>query len=61
MTTTIWVGRAVALAAVVALVVFPLASDDLYYQNMIILSLVFAVGASGLSIISGYASDRARS
>ncbi len=50
-----WTGRAVALAAVVALVVFPLASDDLYYQNMIILSLVFAVGASGLSIISGYA------
>jgi ABC-type branched-subunit amino acid transport system ATPase component/ABC-type branched-subunit amino acid transport system permease subunit len=51
----LWTGRAVALVAVVALVVFPLASDDLYYQNMIILSLVFAVGASGLSIISGYA------
>ena len=30
-------------------------SDDLYYQNMIILSLVFAVGASGLNIISGFA------
>ncbi|MGH3346733.1 MAG: branched-chain amino acid ABC transporter ATP-binding protein/permease [Nocardioides sp.] len=58
MTTTIssaWVGRVIAFAAVVALVVFPLASDDLYYQNMIILSLVFAVGASGLSIISGFA------
>ena len=25
---------------------FPLVSDDLYYQNMIILSLVFAIGAS---------------
>ena len=30
-------------------------SDDLFYQNMIILSLVFAVGASGLNIISGFA------
>ena len=29
-------------------------SDDLYYQNMIILSLVFAIGAVGLNIISGY-------
>ncbi|HEX6150759.1 branched-chain amino acid ABC transporter ATP-binding protein/permease [Nocardioides sp.] len=55
MTTTTWVGRALALVAVVAVVAFPLVSDDLYYQNMIILSLVFAVGASGLSIISGYA------
>lgn len=51
----IWVGRAVALAAAVLLVVYPLVSDDLYYQNMIILSLVFAIGASGLSIISGFA------
>lgn len=51
----IWVGRAIALAAAVLLVSYPLVSDDLYYQNMIILALVFAVGASGLSIISGYA------
>ena len=51
----IWVGRAIALAAGVLLVVYPLVSDDLYYQNMIILSLVFAVGASGLNIISGFA------
>ena len=29
-------------------------SDDLYYQNMIILSLVFAIGAVGLNVISGY-------
>jgi ABC-type branched-subunit amino acid transport system ATPase component/ABC-type branched-subunit amino acid transport system permease subunit len=28
--------------------------DDLYYQNMIILSLVFAIGAVGLNVISGY-------
>ena len=55
MTTTTWVGRVLALLAVAAVVAFPLVNDDLYYQNMIILSLVFAVGASGLSIISGYA------
>ena len=51
----IWIGRAIALAAGVLLVIYPLVSDDLYYQNMIILSLVFAVGASGLNIISGFA------
>ena len=38
-----------------AAAVYPLITDDLYYQNMIILSLVFAVGASGLNIISGFA------
>ena len=51
----IWIGRVLALAAAVLLVVYPMVSDDLYYQNMIILSLVFAIGASGLSIISGFA------
>ena len=51
----IWVGRAIALAAIVLLLAFPQVSDDLYYQNMVILSLVFAIGASGLSIISGFA------
>jgi ABC-type branched-subunit amino acid transport system ATPase component/ABC-type branched-subunit amino acid transport system permease subunit len=51
----IWIGRAIALAAGVLLVIYPMVSDDIYYQNMIILSLVFAVGASGLNIISGFA------
>ncbi|ABL83938.1 MULTISPECIES: branched-chain amino acid ABC transporter ATP-binding protein/permease [unclassified Nocardioides] len=51
----IWLGRAVALAAGVLLVAYPMLSDDIYYQNMIILSLIFAVGASGLNIISGFA------
>jgi ABC-type branched-subunit amino acid transport system ATPase component/ABC-type branched-subunit amino acid transport system permease subunit len=51
----IWIGRAIALAAAVLLIVYPMVSDDIYYQNMIILSLVFAVGASGLNIISGFA------
>lgn len=50
-----WLGRAIALAAGVLLVVYPMVSDDIYYQNMIILSLIFAVGASGLNIISGFA------
>jgi ABC-type branched-subunit amino acid transport system ATPase component/ABC-type branched-subunit amino acid transport system permease subunit len=51
----IWIGRAIALAAGVLLVIYPMISDDIYYQNMIILALVFAVGASGLNIISGFA------
>jgi branched-chain amino acid transport system permease protein len=55
LTKPIWIGRAIALAAAVLLLIYPQVSDDLYYQNMIILALVFAVGASGLSIISGYA------
>ncbi|MEX0425990.1 ATP-binding cassette domain-containing protein [Nocardioides sp. DS6] len=50
-----WAGRGLAALAGLLLVLFPLLSDDRYYQNMIILSLVFAVGASGLSIIAGYA------
>ncbi len=46
--------RAVIAVAAVALASYPLVSDNLYYQNMIILSLVFAIGAVGLNIISGY-------
>src|SRR3954468_25011825 len=46
--------RAVIAVAAVALALYPVVSDDLYYQNMIILSLVFAIGAVGLNIISGY-------
>jgi ABC-type branched-subunit amino acid transport system ATPase component/ABC-type branched-subunit amino acid transport system permease subunit len=46
-----------ALVAVAILLVglFPVLADDLYYQNMIILSMVFAIGAVGLNIITGYA------
>jgi ABC-type branched-subunit amino acid transport system ATPase component/ABC-type branched-subunit amino acid transport system permease subunit len=46
---------AVIALATLALALFPVLSDDLYYQNMIILSMVFAVGAVGLNIITGYA------
>ena len=38
----------------VLLLLYPVVSDNLYYQNMIILSLVFAIGAVGLNVISGY-------
>jgi ABC-type branched-subunit amino acid transport system ATPase component/ABC-type branched-subunit amino acid transport system permease subunit len=42
------------VAAALFIAAFPLLSDSLYYQNMIILSLVFATGAVGLNIITGY-------
>src|SRR5204862_6962154 len=41
-------------AAALLLLVYPVLSDDTYYQNMIILSLVFGIGAVGLNIITGY-------
>ncbi len=47
-------GRAVVALAAVLLLLYPVVSDNLYYQNMIILSLVFAIGAVGLNVISGY-------
>jgi ABC-type branched-subunit amino acid transport system ATPase component/ABC-type branched-subunit amino acid transport system permease subunit len=46
---------AVIAVAVLLLAAFPVLSDDLYYQNMFILSMVFAIGAVGLNIITGYA------
>jgi ABC-type branched-subunit amino acid transport system ATPase component/ABC-type branched-subunit amino acid transport system permease subunit len=48
-----WTALIVVAAGFIAL--YPVFSDDLYYQNMIILSLVFAIGAVGLNIITGYA------
>lgn len=53
--STLWIGRGVAAVAALLLLIFPILSDDIYYQNMIILSLVFAIGASGLNIITGFA------
>jgi ABC-type branched-subunit amino acid transport system ATPase component/ABC-type branched-subunit amino acid transport system permease subunit len=41
-------------AAALFIAAYPVLSDDRYYQNMIILSLIFAVGATGLNIITGY-------
>ncbi len=43
------------VVAALLLAAFPVLSDDLYYQNMFILSMVFAIGAVGLNIITGYA------
>jgi ABC-type branched-subunit amino acid transport system ATPase component/ABC-type branched-subunit amino acid transport system permease subunit len=45
---------ALIAAAGLFLAAYPVLSDDRYYQNMIILSLVFAIGAAGLNIIMGY-------
>ncbi|MPZ96576.1 MAG: ATP-binding cassette domain-containing protein [Propionibacteriales bacterium] len=55
LTDPLRVGRLLAAVALVLLLAFPLLTDDAYYQNMVILSLVFAVGASGLNIITGFA------
>ena len=46
---------AVIAAGVLFVGLYPVFSDDLYYQNMIMLSIVFAIGAVGLNIITGYA------
>ncbi len=51
----IWLGRIALAVAALYVLVYPLISDDRYYQNMYILSLVFAVAASGLNIIMGLA------
>jgi ABC-type branched-subunit amino acid transport system ATPase component/ABC-type branched-subunit amino acid transport system permease subunit len=37
-----------------ALAAYPVLSDDLFWQNMLILSMLFAIGAVGLNIISGW-------
>lgn len=55
LTEPLWIGRILVAVAAALLLAFPLLSDDAYYQNMVILSLVFAVGASGLNIITGFA------
>jgi ABC-type branched-subunit amino acid transport system ATPase component/ABC-type branched-subunit amino acid transport system permease subunit len=43
---------AVVLAA---LAVFPLVSNNLYYQTMLILTFVLAIGATGWNVMGGYA------
>jgi ABC-type branched-subunit amino acid transport system ATPase component/ABC-type branched-subunit amino acid transport system permease subunit len=49
-----WVGRALIGIGGAVVLVYPLISDDLFYQNMIILSLLFAIGAVGLNVIMGW-------
>ncbi|HEV7743093.1 MAG TPA: branched-chain amino acid ABC transporter ATP-binding protein/permease [Pseudolysinimonas sp.] len=41
--------------AVIVLVAFPLVSDNLYLQNMLILTFLLAIGATGWNIMGGYA------
>jgi branched-chain amino acid transport system permease protein len=42
-------------AALVGLAAFPLLSGSAYYQNMLILTFLLAIGASGWNIMGGYA------
>ena len=44
----------VPIAGAIFLLAFPVVSDDLFLQNMLILSMVFAIGAVGINLISGY-------
>jgi ABC-type branched-subunit amino acid transport system ATPase component/ABC-type branched-subunit amino acid transport system permease subunit len=41
--------------ALAALIGFPLVSGDLYYQNLLIMTFMLAIGASGWNIMGGYA------
>jgi ABC-type branched-subunit amino acid transport system ATPase component/ABC-type branched-subunit amino acid transport system permease subunit len=43
------------LVGAILLFAYPFFSDDLFIQNMLILSMVFAVGAVGLNVITGFA------
>jgi ABC-type branched-subunit amino acid transport system ATPase component/ABC-type branched-subunit amino acid transport system permease subunit len=47
--------RLTIAVAALALLLYPVVSDDRYYQNMIILTLILAIMASGWNIISGFA------
>jgi ABC-type branched-subunit amino acid transport system ATPase component/ABC-type branched-subunit amino acid transport system permease subunit len=49
-----WVGRALLVIGGTIVLVYPLVSNDLFYQNLIILSLLFAIGAVGLNVIMGW-------
>jgi ABC-type branched-subunit amino acid transport system ATPase component/ABC-type branched-subunit amino acid transport system permease subunit len=51
----VWLGRAALAIAALYVLAYPVISDDTYYQNMYITSLVFAVAASGLNLIMGLA------
>ena len=44
----------VAALATLFVALYPVFSTSLYYQNMIILSLIFAIGATGLNVIAGF-------
>jgi branched-chain amino acid transport system permease protein len=47
-------GRVAMLAAVVLLALFPVLNGDIYYQNMLIMTFVLAILASGWNLMAGY-------
>ena len=47
--------RALIAVALIALAVFPLVSNDLYYQALLILTFLLAIGTTGWNIMGGYA------
>jgi branched-chain amino acid transport system permease protein len=47
--------RTLIAVALVALAGFPLVSGDLYYQAMLIMTFLLAIGATGWNIMGGYA------
>ncbi len=47
--------RAALTAALAALAAYPLLSNSAYYQNMLILTFLLAIGATGWNIMGGYA------
>ena len=49
-----WIGRALLVIGGAIVLTYPLISDDLFYQNLIILSLLIAIGAVGLNVIMGW-------
>lgn len=51
--THTWGGRALITVAAVVILLFPL-SPSMSAQNIVILSLVLAIGASGLNVITGF-------
>ncbi|HET7043904.1 MAG TPA: branched-chain amino acid ABC transporter ATP-binding protein/permease [Gaiellaceae bacterium] len=48
------VQAAVVVAVGVFLLAYPLVSDDLFYQNMIMLTLLLAIMASGWNVLAGF-------
>jgi ABC-type branched-subunit amino acid transport system permease subunit len=47
--------RLLIVVALVVLIAFPLVSNNLYYQNLLMLTFLLAIGASGWNIMGGYA------
>ena len=56
MSLNITTGRRALIAVILAaLALFPLVSNDLYYQTMLIMTFLIAIGATGWNIMGGYA------